>query len=396
MFLVLVAMAAGCAIDVPSNPDTFSVEPAKAAHLRGPQAIAFKNAYPAAAKSEFDAGKGQTWTVDHKQLTDTAIAMLTRAVAPQGIKAPAQAEKSITLQVRVERAFIHSRVFSVAQSNARILLNAQFGDGTGAMIPAENNSPMGPQRAFDGAVLFALNQLLVDEKFVAYVNVAGADPLKPAVSIPPPAAAPIPLAATAVAAAALPGVPTAGSRFPQVGDNWTYRLTQRGRGVGPTQRRYAVKVVYSSEAKISDQLSLDYGPPAESDHARGRYLVTQGVSILSPYLGVFEEPPAGVSLGEIVTSADLGCRGRERCEVSGRVVGRDLVRVPAGDFEAIKVTVSQVWRNPSGFQGGTSDARRELTGWYAPQAKRFVKFSSRTKMGNAPDFDLELVSYQLK
>lgn len=77
-------------------------------------------------------------------------------------------------------------------------------------------------------------------------------------------------------------------------------------------------------------------------------------------------------------------------------MGREIVRVPAGEFESIKVTVHQAWRNPSAFQGGTSDARRELTGWYASKAKRFVKFTSRTKMGRAPDFDLELTSYQLK
>ena len=155
-----------------------------------------------------------------------------------------------------------------------------------------------------------------------------------------------------------------------------------------------VKVVYSSEAKVSDQVSLAGGPPVELDHTRGRYLVTQVVSILSPYLFVFETPAHG-SLGQIVTTTDAGCRGREQCEVSGRIAGAEIVRVPAGEFEVTRVTVSQAWRNPSGFQGGF-DGRRELTGWYAPKAKRFVKYSSRTKMGNAPDFDLELVRYELK
>jgi hypothetical protein len=42
---------------------------------------------------------------------------------------------------------------------------------------------------------------------------------------------------------------------------------------------------------------------------------------------------------------------------------------------------------------------RTLTAWYAPQAKRVVKFSSRQEAGRVPpveaDFELELVSYRL-
>jgi len=43
---------------------------------------------------------------------------------------------------------------------------------------------------------------------------------------------------------------------------------------------------------------------------------------------------------------------------------------------------------------------RILTIWYAPEIKRAVKYSSRITVGDIPpidgDFDLELVSYQLK
>jgi hypothetical protein len=392
--MFLGAFAAGCAMDVPTRPDTFAVDPANAAHLRGPQSIALKNAYAAEAKMDLDPGKGQTWSIDQKQMTDTAMTMLGKAVEKQGIKTQGPADKSVTLQVRVEQAFIHQRTLAlVAHANVRLSLDATFGDGTGTMLPADNNSPLGPQRAFEGALMVAINKLFLDEKFVAYVNKAGPDTLKAAGSIPLPVVAAAPVAAAAITTA--PVATARSSGFPQVGDNWTYYLIQRGRDVSPAARTYVVKVVYSSEAKISDQVSLAGRPPEEWDHAKGRYLVTQIVSILSPYLGVFEEPAAG-SLGEIVTSTDKGCQTRERCEVSGRIVGRELVRVPAGEFEAIKVTVNQAWRDPMGFQGGTSDARRELTGWYVAKTKRFVKFSSRTKMGKAPDFDLELMSYEVK
>jgi hypothetical protein len=391
--MFLSAMAAGCAMDVPTRSDTFAVDSVHAAHLRGPQSIELKNAYSGEAKRDLDPGKGQTWSIDQKQMTDTAMTMVGKAVEKQGIKTQGPADKSVTLQVRVEQAFIHQRVLSmVAHANVRLWLDATFGDGTGTTLPADNNSPLGPQRAFEGALMFAIEKLFIDEKFVAYVNKAGPDKLKLAGSIPLPVAAAPPVATAAITTA--PVATARSSRFPQVGDNWTYYLIQRGRDVNPAARTYVVKVVYSSEAKISDQVSLAGRPPEERDHVRGRYLVTQVVSILSPYLGVFEDPAQG-AMGEIRTSADRGCGGRERCEVSGRVLGRERVRVPAGEFDAVKVTVEQVWRNPSGFQGGF-DGRRELTGWYAPAAKRLVKFTSRTKMGSAPDFDLELMSYELK
>lgn len=169
--VVAALVSAGCAIDVPTGPDTFPLEPANAAHLRAAQSVAFKNAYDAEAKRAIAAGKGQTWTVDQKQMTDTAITMLGRALQKQGFNIQGPADKSITLQVQVERGFIHQRTLAfVAQANVSILLNATFGDGTGSAIPAANNSPMGPQRAFEGALMFALNKLLADEKFVAYVN----------------------------------------------------------------------------------------------------------------------------------------------------------------------------------------------------------------------------------
>lgn len=167
--VLLAAMAAGCAVDVATSPDTFRVEPANAGHLRGPQSIALKNAYPAEAKKTFSVGMGQSWTADQKQVTDTALTMLARALVHPGIKAADPAPKSVTLAVRVDHAFLHSGAF-VSQANVRLSVDAAFGDGSSTTVFADNNSPMGAPRAFDGALMRALNKLLIDEKFVAYLN----------------------------------------------------------------------------------------------------------------------------------------------------------------------------------------------------------------------------------
>ena len=56
---------------------------------------------------------------------------------------------------------------------------SNFGNGTNSYIEADNSSPGEFGRAFDGAVLFALNQLLADEKFIAYMK-SGASTVKQA------------------------------------------------------------------------------------------------------------------------------------------------------------------------------------------------------------------------
>ncbi len=100
---------------------------------------------------------------------------------------------------------------------------------------------------------------------------------------------------------------------------------------------------------------------------------------------------------------DPACSGRFACEADAKVVGTETVTVPAGTFAAIKVVVEQSWR-PVGnsFQQATARAMgsRDLIVWYSPQLKRAVKFRSRLNVGDLTpietDFDLELVSYQLK
>jgi hypothetical protein len=165
-------LLAGCAVNVPTDPGAFDVQPDKVKHLqRGKEALSLVNGYSSEAKANLRLQGGVTWVVDQGRLTDTAIIMLTRALEKQGIEMRDQSPKSVALQVQVMRVRMVRHPFSpIMQTTATVALQARFGDGTASRIEAENMSPMGGQRAFDGAVLFALNDLLEDEKFVAYMN----------------------------------------------------------------------------------------------------------------------------------------------------------------------------------------------------------------------------------
>lgn len=208
-----------------------------------------------------------------------------------------------------------------------------------------------------------------------------------ALTPPPPA--------PAAAAAPAPAAADLNPRYPRAGDSWVYRLTDLVQRRPAQQRKYTVTVTASAEGGIVDHVILEGTAPVESKHGKGSYLVTQGITVLSPYLGLFDDLRPGTALRNVDTREDPTCRRADICEVEGKVVGREVIDTPAGRFDTVKVTFTQVWRPSAGWGSPPS---REVTAWYAPQAKRVVRVSSRSATGYPmqPDFDLELMSYPLK
>jgi hypothetical protein len=184
----------------------------------------------------------------------------------------------------------------------------------------------------------------------------------------------------------------AGIRFPRAGDTWVYRLSAR-----QTRRdsSYVVSIAASAEAGIVDRVTIDGGVPAEARHGKGGYLVNQGITLLSPYLGLFEDLQPGTALRDVDIRADPSCHRDEICDITARVVGREAISTQAGRFDTVKVMFTQLWR--ASIQGRQS-ASREVVAWYAPEVKRVVRVSSRSVTGYPiqPDFDLELMSYRLQ
>lgn len=220
---------------------------------------------------------------------------------------------------------------------------------------------------------------------------------------PPPAAPPSP----AEVASTAPASVTAATRMPQAGDTWVYRVSYprlRGQFGQPTRPDaiYVVKVGGVNDGRIVDQFSVDGGTMIDTTHSNEAYVVSQGLSVFSPYLIAFRDLQARPRLGD-VKFLEPACSGRYGCDGSARVLGNESVQVPAGRFNAIKVSVTHEWRG-----AGVSDPRlaaqmiggRTLTIWYVPELKRAVKFSSRLSAGDVPavesNFDLELVSYQVR
>jgi len=166
-FPVIACLLSSCTTDPSSDPNRFSLPPGDVAHLRAPQSVALKNAYTAPAVNRIQAGLIPL-EFDQKQFTDTAIAVLARAMEKHGIGVAGQAEKTVTLRVRGPTDL---RMRGMPpQRTARLYLDAEFGDGTSTSLEAEETTMGEFTRAMDGAVLVALKDLVADEKFVAYMK----------------------------------------------------------------------------------------------------------------------------------------------------------------------------------------------------------------------------------
>lgn len=197
-------------------------------------------------------------------------------------------------------------------------------------------------------------------------------------------------------------VKASASPMPQIGDTWTYRLTEPKRTDGPKQRRYTVTVTSASGASIAEQTALEGGPGGTSTHDGSLYLVATDASVFSPYLEVLRPVPRGGRFR--VEIRDRACSGQYSCRAEGMTLGRETVKVPAGTFDAIKITIEQSWSaaqlgaHPA--QAASFNGSRRLFVWYVPELKRAVKYQSRAVFGDAPPmeptFDLELESYKLQ
>src|SRR5713101_2139464 len=97
--LLLTAVAACAPLSVPTDPNTFDVEPAAVSQLRGPRTVTLNNAYETQTEVVIFRQRGVSWKTDLKQLTDTAIVMLSRAMEKQDIRVGPRADKTVTLRV---------------------------------------------------------------------------------------------------------------------------------------------------------------------------------------------------------------------------------------------------------------------------------------------------------
>ncbi len=237
---------------------------------------------------------------------------------------------------------------------------------------------------------------------------------------PPVAAKP---AAKIVAHAAplnLPNRP-ASARELRIGDSWTYRL--REARFSRDLATITHEIAGGDRGGIRETLSVGRRAPAgdadaESSGGSARAITHRRLPLeprifeqqlgqnaalfeFAPFMSSFSELQPGVRWSKIAgaTSADSINDWR----FSGKVIGRERVRVPAGTFDAIKTELEGEldvsFPSTRDAYNETSASYQAYSVWFVPEIGRAVKYDRRTynRVRRLLDHEqYELVSYQLK
>jgi hypothetical protein len=157
-FAVAVVLC-GCTTTVRTNPDSVKLEPSAVSHLP-PRNVTLVNGHASETQLRFSTPPFTT-IVEPKQMTDTAIEMLRRALVPRS-KGPA---KQVVLRVHSPR-----QAGPYPTPGVAITLDADFGDRTRTQVRGEGYSARGADRSFEAAILTALHRLAGDARFIAYMK----------------------------------------------------------------------------------------------------------------------------------------------------------------------------------------------------------------------------------
>ncbi len=179
--------------------------------------------------------------------------------------------------------------------------------------------------------------------------------------------------------------------LPSVGDRWTYEA----RAPSNPDRKYPVLVeaLAVSSSSVRDTLKIGEGGDIATTHSPKPVLIDGarlGAFEFAPYLRAFQEFRVGESLTNVDIKVSNCLNGMARCSLNARVVGREQVRVKAGNFDAWKVEVEFEARPREGGILRTLT----LAVWYADDVRRYVKYQLRCPICiSFLDTDMELVSY---
>jgi hypothetical protein len=178
----------------------------------------------------------------------------------------------------------------------------------------------------------------------------------------------------------------AGTSWLRVGDRWHYRLNHGERAVGTVN----VEILDVNGNRVNELITLDgfKGFRAERN-VETKFEPTRFQSALvfpggyqlaeiAPYWPPTTELKAGQRWEQIPGEFTIQHIGKQNLLSNARVVGKEKVRVPAGEFEAWRIESES---EPAIYNG--NQIWIACTFWYAPTMTRAVKISVATKSNYA-------------
>jgi hypothetical protein len=124
----------------------------------------------------------------------------------------------------------------------------------------------------------------------------------------------------------------------------------------------------------------------------------------APFLTQYSELTTGAAWPNVPGAINTSGESTVDWRFSGKVVGRERVSVPAGNFDAIKVELTGALDlGPSSRTMSTGGdfvvSTQDYTAWFAPEVGRLVKYSRKTYNRRRSPLDdevFELINYSLK
>lgn len=185
-----------------------------------------------------------------------------------------------------------------------------------------------------------------------------------------------PESTAAASVKSVPSDPSLPAILPRPGDRWKYQYVDGFNGT-PLEI-FVHEIVAARRGMIDEKMYVDGGSTFGDERAftsdSALTLVERRLRRVErlefdPYLQAFvSEIPFG-QFGPFTAPAPDG----EAWQFKGRVLGNEMVSVPAGTFDAMKVELN----GTRGARGGPPRAvpvQARYVIWYAPKAKRYVKY----------------------
>lgn len=185
-----------------------------------------------------------------------------------------------------------------------------------------------------------------------------------------------------------PGLlPAAGPAAPSVGDSWRFRTADGYNGL--PRGTWMHTVTGAGADRIRVELRGEGGAPgalfeftSPGQFSAGR-LIPRADGRLEPALQLLAFPlEEGKRWRQRVTRFDPDSQQRRTLTLDGRVAGWETVKVPAGEFRALKVVRVMFLGDHDAFRHQTRLTEHE---WYVPELNHWVRLQSWEEYHDAAD-----------
>ena len=182
---------------------------------------------------------------------------------------------------------------------------------------------------------------------------------------------------------------------PAVGDSWTYQYSDVRKGIKGNLNRIEVTSIDNAGVHVAVRRADGGAPPTQQLFSTDMNPIDRGSMHFTPSFSRFVFPLApGTEWTSDVVGDNQKLGKQLRYAIKGKVLDWEKIKVPAGEFDALKVVVDARYRAEGA--GADNDGQLTETIWFVPELNNFAKldYLETDKQGRIANRDSwELTSY---